>query len=134
MRAYFEKHAPALKKRHTAAKNVHGWYKTIDRVTHSLVSTPKLYIADIKNVLDPVLDPGETYRRSLIRKALRIALSPSWWLLTPFFITRQNQKAFLRIPSATIWPPPEPLRRDASNSPLSAEPDLSTSSSLRPSG
>jgi adenine-specific DNA-methyltransferase len=61
MRAYFEKHAPALKKRHTAAKNVHGWYKTIDRVTHSLVSTPKLYIADIKNVLDPVLDPGETY-------------------------------------------------------------------------
>ena len=61
LRAYFEKHAVALKKRHTATKNVRWWYKTIDRVTHSLTSTPKLYIADIKNVLDPVLDRGETY-------------------------------------------------------------------------
>jgi hypothetical protein len=61
LRAYFEKHAGALKKRHTAAKNLRGWYKTIDRVTHTLTAKPKLYIADIKNVLDPVLDPGETY-------------------------------------------------------------------------
>jgi adenine-specific DNA-methyltransferase len=61
MRAYFEKHAVALKKRHTAAKNLRGWYKTIDRVTHTLTAKPKLYIADIKNVLDPVLDEGETY-------------------------------------------------------------------------
>jgi adenine-specific DNA-methyltransferase len=59
--AYFEEHATALKKRHTATKNVRGWYKTIDRVTHALTYTPKLYIADIKNVLDPVLDRGETY-------------------------------------------------------------------------
>ncbi len=61
LRAYFEKHAAALRRRHTAAKDPRGWYKTIDRVTHSLASTPKLYIADIKNVLDPVLDRGETY-------------------------------------------------------------------------
>jgi hypothetical protein len=61
LRAYFEKHAIALRKRHTAAKNLRGWYKTIDRVTHTLTSTPKIYIADIKNVLDPVLDRGETY-------------------------------------------------------------------------
>jgi adenine-specific DNA-methyltransferase len=61
LRAYFEKHAGALKKRHTAAKNLRGWYKTIDRVTHTLTAKPKLYIADIKNVLDPALDAGETY-------------------------------------------------------------------------
>ncbi len=61
LQAYFEKHAKALKKRHTAQKNERGWYKTIDRVTHSLTGQPKLYIADIKNVLDPVLDRGETY-------------------------------------------------------------------------
>ena len=61
LRAYFEKHAVALKKRHTAEKNLRGWYKTIDRVTHALTGKPKLYIADIKNVLDPVLDTGETY-------------------------------------------------------------------------
>jgi hypothetical protein len=61
LRGYFEKHATALKQRHTATKNVLGWYKTIDRVTHGLTATPKLYIADIKNMLDPVLDSGETY-------------------------------------------------------------------------
>jgi adenine-specific DNA-methyltransferase len=61
LREYFEKHATALKKRHTAANKALGWYKTIDRVTHALTVTPKLYIADIKNLLDPVLDSGETY-------------------------------------------------------------------------
>jgi hypothetical protein len=59
--AYFEKHGGALKKRHTAIKSAHAWYKTIDRVTHALTEKPKLYIADIKNKLDPVLDNGETY-------------------------------------------------------------------------
>ena len=61
LRAYFQKHAAGLKKRHTAEKSPNSWYKTIDRVTHSLTAKPKLYIADIKNVLDPVLDSGETY-------------------------------------------------------------------------
>ena len=61
LQTYFEKHGGALRKRHTAVKNVRGWYKTIDRVTHSLSGKRKLYIADIKNILDPVLDNGETY-------------------------------------------------------------------------
>lgn len=61
MRDYFEKHEAALKERHTALKSKHAWYKTIDRVTHTLTQRPKLYIADIKDILDPVLDTGETY-------------------------------------------------------------------------
>ena len=61
MKAYFEKHGAALKKRHTAKNNKRRWYKTIDRVTHALAAKPKLYIPDIKNTLDPVLDRGETY-------------------------------------------------------------------------
>jgi hypothetical protein len=61
LRAYFEKHGAALKKRHTAVNNAKGWYKTIDRVTHSLTARPKLLIADIKEVLNPVFDRGETY-------------------------------------------------------------------------
>jgi hypothetical protein len=61
LRAYYERHGAALKKRHTAVNNVNGWYKTIDRVTHALTAKPKLYIADIKEVLNPVLDRGETY-------------------------------------------------------------------------
>ena len=45
------------------------------------------------------------------------AISRFWWLLTPFFMTRQNQKAF--------------LRRNLSNSPIFAEPSLSATKTLR---
>lgn len=61
LRAYYEQHVGALKRRHTAEKNVSKWYKTIDRVNHTLTDTDKLYIPDIKNTLEPVLDRGETY-------------------------------------------------------------------------
>ncbi len=61
MQAYYEQHAAALKKRHTAERSVDKWYKTIDRVNHTLIYTHKLYIPDIKNTLEPVLDRGETY-------------------------------------------------------------------------
>jgi hypothetical protein len=61
LKAYYEQHETALKKRHTAEKNTGKWYKTIDRVNHSLTDTHKLYIPDIKNTLEPVLDRGETY-------------------------------------------------------------------------
>lgn len=60
-KAYAEKHREALSRRHTAKKNAAGWYKTIDRVNHSLTSKPKLYIPDIKDEFNPVLDPGTTY-------------------------------------------------------------------------
>jgi hypothetical protein len=61
LQSYLVSHAKALKRRHTAAKNTDGWYRTIDRVNHDLTLTRKLFIADIKNVLAPVLDRGETY-------------------------------------------------------------------------
>ncbi len=61
LKSYVEKHKDALSRRHTARKNAAGWYKTIDRVNHSLTSKPKLYIPDIKNEFNPVLDLGTTY-------------------------------------------------------------------------
>lgn len=61
LKAYYQRHAAALKKRHTAEKSALGWYKTIDRVNHALLDKHKLYIPDIKNALEPVLDRGETY-------------------------------------------------------------------------
>ncbi len=61
LKQYFESNDSELKKRHTAAKNRHGWYRTIDRVSHSLTAKSKLYIPDIKDQLAPVLDRGETY-------------------------------------------------------------------------
>jgi len=61
LKAYYEHHAVYLKRRHTAEKNTSGWYKTIDRVNHTLTKKHKLYIPDIKNILEPVLDRGQTY-------------------------------------------------------------------------
>jgi len=61
LRNYFETHAPQLRDRHVGKRNAEGWYRTIDRVDHRLTNRPKLYIADIKNQLIPVLDDGSTY-------------------------------------------------------------------------
>jgi adenine-specific DNA-methyltransferase len=61
LKAYFQTHKEILCRRHTAKKNVGGWYKTIDRVTHPLKERPKLYIPDIKDKFNPVFDKGETY-------------------------------------------------------------------------
>ncbi len=61
LKEYFEQHEKLLRKRHTAQKNSNGWYKTIDRVNHALTQKHKLYIPDIKDEFNPVLDCGETY-------------------------------------------------------------------------
>jgi hypothetical protein len=59
--AYFEAHAPALLKRNIASKRATQWYRTIDRVDHSLTAKPKLLFPDIKAFAHPVLDDGRTY-------------------------------------------------------------------------
>ena len=61
LRAYFQQHAELVQRRNTAKKNPDGWYRTIDRVTHALTKKPKLYIPDIKDEFNPVLDRGESY-------------------------------------------------------------------------
>lgn len=59
--AHVENYRDLLCRRHTAKKNAAGWYRTIDRVNHSLTGRRKLYIPDIKDRLNPVLDAGKTY-------------------------------------------------------------------------
>lgn len=59
--SYLHRHASTIKRRNVASRNPHAWFRTIDRVNHGLIKKPKLYIADIKNELSPVLDGGETY-------------------------------------------------------------------------
>lgn len=61
LRDYFEQHQELVKRRNTARKNPVSWYRTIDRVTHSLIPQYKLYVPDIKDQFNPVLDRGETY-------------------------------------------------------------------------
>lgn len=59
--AYFDQHRERIGRRNTAQRNPGGWYRTIDRVTLSLTDKPKLYIHDIKDCFNPVLDTGKAY-------------------------------------------------------------------------
>lgn len=61
LKAYLERHREVLARRHVAQKNGRSWARTIDRVNSTLTARPKLYVADIKDRLNPVLDRGETY-------------------------------------------------------------------------
>jgi hypothetical protein len=59
--AYLNAHAHQLKHRNIAGRYQAGWYRTIDRVTHSLLTREKLYFPDMKLQAHPVLDRGATY-------------------------------------------------------------------------
>ncbi|WP_236073056.1 Eco57I restriction-modification methylase domain-containing protein [Streptomyces tardus] len=59
--AYFEEHGAALRKRYVAVKQPQRWYKTIDKVDHSLTRRPKLLFPDMKLTIHPVLDRGGLY-------------------------------------------------------------------------
>jgi adenine-specific DNA-methyltransferase len=60
LRAHFLAH-PRLVERHTARKQPHGWYRTIDKVNHSILDRPKLLIQDMRASINPVLEPGGKY-------------------------------------------------------------------------
>ena len=59
--SYVTAHGDRLRGRHVGKKNIHAWYRTIDRVDRSLTGKPKLLIPDIKERLNPVLDRGDYY-------------------------------------------------------------------------
>jgi len=59
--AYFEQHAASLLKRNVANRRPAQWYRTIDRVDHTLTPRAKLLFPDIKASIHPVLDEGGLY-------------------------------------------------------------------------
>jgi hypothetical protein len=61
MRKYFEDRSEHLLGRNVAGRQPKRWYRTIDRVDHSLTRKSKLLIPDIKERLYPTLDRGEYY-------------------------------------------------------------------------
>lgn len=61
LRDYLETHAAVLLRRNVAGRRPEQWYRTIDRVSHSLTGAPKLLIPDIKASIHPVLDEGRLY-------------------------------------------------------------------------
>ena len=58
---YLEGHRTRLSNRHVAKRNPDNWYRTIDRITPSLVRKPKLLIPDISSQNAMILDPGQYY-------------------------------------------------------------------------
>lgn len=52
---------PTVEKRFVAKKAPARWYRTIDKVDHSLVDRPKLLLQDMKATIQPVLEPGGLY-------------------------------------------------------------------------
>ncbi|MEU8372058.1 Eco57I restriction-modification methylase domain-containing protein [Micromonospora sp. NPDC048894] len=61
LRAYYQRHSAALRRRHVAGRRPAQWYRTIDKVDHSLVERPKLLFPDMKTTIHPVLDKGGFY-------------------------------------------------------------------------
>lgn len=59
--AYLQRHKQAILARHCAQKNPRSWYRTIDRITPSLASRPKLLVPDIKGESHIVYEDGEFY-------------------------------------------------------------------------
>ncbi|MFD4675728.1 Eco57I restriction-modification methylase domain-containing protein [Lentzea sp. NPDC058450] len=59
--SYLERHRSRLVARHTAKAHPQGWYRTIDKVNHELLSREKLLIRDLQSSLCPVLENQECY-------------------------------------------------------------------------
>jgi hypothetical protein len=61
LRAYYRRHQATLTRRHVAGKQPARWYRTIDKVDHTLTARPKLLFPDMKLTIHPVLDEGGWY-------------------------------------------------------------------------
>ncbi|OLT30716.1 DNA methyltransferase [Nocardiopsis sp. CNR-923] len=55
LRRHLGANSAALRKRYVAVKQPERWYKTIDKVDHSLLNRPKLLLPDMKTTIHPVL-------------------------------------------------------------------------------
>ena len=60
-KSYLESHRAQLSSRHIARKSPSKWYKTIDRITPSLVSQPKILLPDISGNTYIFVDDGVFY-------------------------------------------------------------------------
>ena len=61
LRRYLEQRREVIAARHCARKSPENWYRTIDRITPALASTPKLLIPDIKGDAHIVFEAGHLY-------------------------------------------------------------------------
>jgi len=76
LRRYLEERKDVIARRHCARKAPKRWYRTIDRITPSLATTPKLLIPDIKGEAHVVYEEGKLYPHH----NLYFVLSSEWEL------------------------------------------------------
>jgi hypothetical protein len=58
---YLQRHEEAIRRRYVARKNPNAWFRTIDRITPALCSTPKLLIPDIAGANEVIFEQGRFY-------------------------------------------------------------------------
>jgi len=61
LKRYLEMRKAEIARRHVAKKAPANWYRTIDRITPNLATTPKLLIPDIKGDAHIVYEEGKLY-------------------------------------------------------------------------
>lgn len=106
LKRYLEARKPDIVGRHVAQKTPANWYRTIDRITPSLATRPKLLIPDIKGEAQVVFEKGALYPHH----NLYFVISDAWELralqavllsrLTRLFIATYSTKmrgGFLRF-------------------------------------
>ena len=132
LRRYLEERRESIAGRHCAKKSPTGWYRTIDRITPSLASRPKLLIPDIKGEAHVVFEDGQLYPHH----NLYVVTSDTWDLralqavllstVTRLFVATYSTKmrgGFLRFQAQYLrriripqWPDvPEALRVELSD-------------------
>ncbi|GEL19585.1 Eco57I restriction-modification methylase domain-containing protein [Pseudonocardia asaccharolytica] len=61
MAAYLHDRGSELRERFVARRAPESWFRTIDKVDHSLVDRPKLLLQDMRTTIHPVLERGGCY-------------------------------------------------------------------------
>ena len=128
LRRYLEGHRQQIMGRHVAKKNPENWYRTIDRITPSLSSRPKLLIPDIRGEAQVAFESGNLYPHH----NLYFIVSDTWDLralqavllssITRLFISTYSTKMrggylrfqaqYLRRIRLPIWDSVSPVMRE----------------------
>lgn len=122
---YLEGRREAIANRHCAKKNPANWYRTIDRITPKLLSTPKLLIPDIKGKAHVVFECGELYPHHNLyyitanewdlRALQAVLLSAISYLFVSTYSTKM-QGGFLRFQAQYLRRIRVPMWQDVSKS------------------
>ena len=124
--AYYKAHGAALRSRNVARRSGDRWYRTIDRVNHSLLNRPMLVMEDMKAEAHPVLVPAGYYPHH----NLYYVISDGWdlqalgGLLLSKVIERQVAAYCVKMRGGTLRFQAQYLRRVRCPRPDAIAPDI----------